>query len=140
MALETPNAIAAAAVVRFDPDAVAGSQFSIVSSNGILAKLAEFAITGLGGPLPAAAYSFESPITSLEACVTSNIFSLIADNTGITPSPGVVESFAQVKAGAINDPSYDAQPDGALVVVIASPPPAGAPAFVSVQVVRIPRG
>jgi hypothetical protein len=125
MALETPNAIVAAAVLLYDP--AAATKFELRSSNGIL-TLENFAFTG---PTPGAVMQLETPVTADEGCIVQQGITL---GVAMTPTEAVLLSL--LKDGPIGDPGYDALPDDTLVALAASPT---AKARFSIAVLKLPR-
>jgi hypothetical protein len=115
MALETPNAIVAAAVLRTasqDP----GAPFEMLSSNGIL-ELDNFSAADASACFceSAAALTLETPVTADEGVVLAWPGFLTLIPGGVTEA----EYIAQIKNGPIGSAPYDALPNNTLFIGLA---------------------
>lgn len=105
MALETPNAIVAAAVVLFDAGGL--QKFLTMSSNGIQNKAEGAGYSGL----PAASYELETPVTPDEGCLICNANAEDASfqsfiTPTINPSPAFFGTVNQVAIQALGSSAY----------------------------------
>jgi hypothetical protein len=133
VALETPNAIAAAVTLQYDPGALLGERFVSLASNGVLDKLSEF--HAAGPDIDCVAFSLETPITAEEGMPFCSFLRLVSDG-GEIPATIAAPCFCMVKSGAVSDPAYDALPDGSFVLGTTSV----VPVKIGGALLRIPRG
>jgi hypothetical protein len=91
MALETPNAVCAAAVFTYEAALALGERIVVESSNGILAKHEfEIAEPDPDPPTPGGVYfDLEQPVSAQEGCVINNglILTAATCTAWITPQP-----------------------------------------------------
>jgi hypothetical protein len=128
MALETPNAIVAAAVLRFDNDSPPGDRFTLLSSNGILGKIQDTIAAGA----PMAAFALQTPIPADEGVVLMQNHFVGFDFVDLYP-------IGFIKAEPINTAEIDDLPLHSLVNQLVASAPSG-PVRYSFSVMHVPLG
>ena len=112
MALETPNAIIASAVVYYDGTLLSGEAFSLRSAVGVasIASLYDF-----DGPRMGMSAQLEQPASNDEAMVVTN--NAVANNGAIEFGSAFITPNAQLFGDASYDGAIEALPKNSVVLL-----------------------